>query len=307
MSDSPYVSIIVVIFNMNREVKRTFHSLSSAYQCSVTGKEYEVIVVDNGSATPLSDAFIKSFGNNFKYHYLSNPSISPVKAINYGVKQSKGQLIGIMIDGARILTPGILKYAIAASQMFKNPLIATLGWYIEPKAISDPEITDYDSEKEDLLFKDINWPKDPYRLFEISRLMETSNRGWFMPSKESNCLFMPRNIYEKLGGYDERFVSRGGGASNTEFFSRACHLPGSELIIILGEGTFHQFHNGVISNSSSDEKKELVASFRAEYKRITNTGPEWPKNKIFYIGHMPKEAEGFLEHSINILNAEGKQ
>jgi len=304
MNNNPYVSIVVVIFNMNREIKRTFYSLSSAYQNSVTEKEYEVIIVDNGSSTPLSSDFIKSFGNNFKYHYLSSPSISPVKAVNYGVGRSKGQLVGIMIDGARMLTPGVLKYAIASSLMFKDPLIATLGWLIGSKAVSDPGITDYDRGKEDLLLQDIGWPKDPYRLFEISRLMETSHRGWFMPPKESNCLFMPRDTFEKLGGYDERFVSPGGGASNTEFFSRACHVPGTELIIILGEGTFHQSHNGVVSNSSSDERKELVKSIRAEYKRITNKKPEWPNNKIFYIGHMPKEAKGFLEHSMNFLNTE---
>ena len=47
------LSIVVIAYNMDRELQRTIDSLSPTYQRDVTGSEYEVIVVDNGSESPL--------------------------------------------------------------------------------------------------------------------------------------------------------------------------------------------------------------------------------------------------------------
>lgn len=60
------VSVIVVAYNIPREINRTLHSLSPAYQRDIAAEDYEVLVVDNGSVPPLDREFVASFGANFR-------------------------------------------------------------------------------------------------------------------------------------------------------------------------------------------------------------------------------------------------
>ena len=54
---------------MRREAARTLLSLSRAYQRGVDDLDYEVIVIDNGSAPEqrLGEEFVASFGPEFRY------------------------------------------------------------------------------------------------------------------------------------------------------------------------------------------------------------------------------------------------
>ena len=62
MHSSPALSVIVVFHNMEREAPRTLFTLSPQYQRGVDPGDYEVIVLDAGSHTPLEEIFVKSFG-----------------------------------------------------------------------------------------------------------------------------------------------------------------------------------------------------------------------------------------------------
>ncbi len=110
------VSVIVIVYNIRREAPRTLLSLSPAHQRGISADDYEVIVVENGGASPLDPAEVTKHGANFQYHYLKDASPSPAHALNVGMRQAKGDIIGIMIDGARICTPGLLHYALAATR-----------------------------------------------------------------------------------------------------------------------------------------------------------------------------------------------
>ena len=46
------LSVVVVAHDMARELPRTLRSLSRRYQLGLPADDYEVIVVDNGSADP---------------------------------------------------------------------------------------------------------------------------------------------------------------------------------------------------------------------------------------------------------------
>ena len=92
----PILSVIVVLYNMQREASRTLYTLSSIYQKGSNENEYEVIVVDNGSLIPIEETFVKSFGANF--HLIRfKPSPSPAAAINNAVSMSHGNLVMICI------------------------------------------------------------------------------------------------------------------------------------------------------------------------------------------------------------------
>lgn len=297
----PTISVVVAMYNMQREAPRTLCSLSVPYQQGVSKDDYEVIVVDNGSNEPLSAEQVRSFGDNFSYFPLSTASKSPASAVNFGVSKARGQYIGLMVDGARIVSPGIIKYALAGMKMYPNPVVATLAWHLGPDAQFRSVSNGYDKEAENALLESINWATNGYRLFEISSFAGSSENGFFLPIAESNCFFLMRKTVEQLGGLDERFKSSGGGLVNLDLYKRACELTDSTLIILMGEGTFHQVHGGVSTNVTAEENVRRWQEFEKEYIDIRKTGYSLPVKLPDFLGHIPGESLRFLELSLQKL------
>lgn len=292
------ISVVVVIYNMEREAPRTLLSLSSDYQ-NLPDNAYEVIVVENGSSRPLSDRQIRQLPNNFKYFYLHDASSSPAYAVNYGAKQARGSLIGVMVDGARILSPGILASAAKVKKAFKNPIISTLAWHIGPDIQVRSITTGYNTVEEDKLFRKINWPENGYKLFEISTLALSSKGGWFKPISESNCMFLLRKTFRNMGGFDERFDLPGGGFVNLDFYKRACEISDSELCILLGEGTFHQLHGGVATNLSEEDLHRVLPKWATQYRQIRQCNFKAPTKKPVYFGGISDESLETFQLSIS--------
>jgi len=98
------VSIVVVAYNMERELPRTLRSLSPQMQLGIDDIEYEIVVVDNGSDTPVDLGADASWVRLIR---IDDASPSPVEAINHGIDIASGDLVGVMIDGARLASPGM--------------------------------------------------------------------------------------------------------------------------------------------------------------------------------------------------------
>ena len=243
-----FLSVVVIFYNMRREAARTLFSLSSHYQQNITPDAYEVIVIDNGSTEPLELEFVKSFGKNFHYVYFDADTPSPCAAMNYGVKLAKGPLITLCIDGARILSPGILRYSMLASKLYDNPFIYTLGMHIGHKPQNYLAEENYSQQDEDKLLASVDWQKDGYSLFDVSSVALSSKDGYFSKITESNCFTMSRASFQQAGGFDEAFKSAGGGLVNLDFFKRMNQTRDIHPIMLLGEATFHQFHGGTATN-----------------------------------------------------------
>src|SRR5258708_1055088 len=227
---------------MPREAPRTLFSLSADYQRHISADDYEVIVVDNGSHPPFNPSEIERLSGNFRLLRIDDASPSPAQAINRGLAEARGDVIGVMIDGARIVTPGLLHFARHGARLYANAVVATLGWYLGHDFQRSSMQCGYDRAREDALLDAIDWPNDGYRLFEIGTMDESSMDGWFQPIGESNAFFLRREIWELLDGVDERFDAPGGGLINLDTFCRALELPDAEVVILLGEATFHQLH-----------------------------------------------------------------
>ncbi|RVD36133.1 glycosyltransferase family 2 protein, partial [Mesorhizobium sp. M8A.F.Ca.ET.023.02.2.1] len=105
------VSVVVVAYNIPRELPRTLLSLALPYQQGVTADDYEVIVVDNGSPSAVSESLIAEYGPNFRLLRMDDASPSPAAAVNRGIMEARGDKIGVMIDGARMVTPGLVHFA----------------------------------------------------------------------------------------------------------------------------------------------------------------------------------------------------
>jgi glycosyltransferase involved in cell wall biosynthesis len=299
---SPVLSIVVVAFNMERELPRTLFSLSPAYQRGIGSDDYEVIVVDNGSTKPLSPREVERFGSNFRILDTPRASPSPVAAINLGAALARGQFVGIMIDGARLLTPGVLRHTLAAIRAYDDPVVATLSWHLGPDLQSRAVERGYSKHEEDRLLTRIDWQRNGYRLFEIASLAGSSDKGWFLPIAESNCLFSSRQRFERLGGYDERFDLPGGGLANLDFYARVCEDPGAQLVILLGEGSFHQLHGGVATNATAAEHAIRWRAWTRQYMELRHKPYVKPVLKPEYLGALPASAARWLVYSAQALS-----
>lgn len=295
---NPRLSIIVVTHDMAREAPRTLYSLSVAHQRDVSGKDYEVIVIDNGSSSRPGPELIAGLEGQFRYleHPAGDPS--PVAAINAAASRARGEFLGVIIDGARICTPGLVAWALRARACFDEPVVATLNWHLGPGMQNQTMTEGYDQAAEDRLLEQIRWPQDGYAVHGISALGGSSMSGYFLPVAESNAVFVTRGLFDRLGGYDERFVSAGGGLVNLDFYKRAAESPGTDLVMLLGEGTFHQIHGGIMTNAEQARKKAQWQAFEAEYREIRGEGFQRPSRDHVYMGSLPPAALPHLRLSV---------
>lgn len=286
------LSVVVVFYNMRREAARTLLSLSRSYQRDIAGLDYEVIVIDNGSAPDqrLDDAFVTSFGSEFRLRALgAESSPSPTVALNQAAAIARGNAIAFMIDGAHVLTPGVLHLGMMALSTYAPAIVATQQWYVGPGQQGDALHGGYDQEVEDRLFARINWPVDGYRLFEIGHFI--GDRDWFDGIVESNCLFVPRHLLEQAGGYDDSFAMPGGGYANLDLFERLGAAPGVRVASILGEGTFHQVHGGTTTNvADAAVRRDLVASYGEHFDKLRGRSLVGLTNPVHFVGSMATKA-----------------
>src|SRR5262245_10375474 len=214
----PMVSVVVVVYNIPREAPRTLLSLSPGYQRHIDADDYEVIVVDNGSNPPFDPRILEELDGNFRLIRIDPAPPSPAQAINVGLREAKGDLIGVMVDGARLVTPGLLHFARAGAALYPRAIVASLGWYLGYDLQRVSVEAGYDQTQEDALLRSIDWPADGYRLFDIGTLDESSFDGWLSFINESNALFLSRELWNLMEGAEEAFDSPGGGLLNLDTF-----------------------------------------------------------------------------------------
>lgn len=286
------LSVLLVSYDMAREVPRTLRGLSRTYQHGAQDLDYEVILVDNGSPVPLDPSTWADVDVPVNFIQFTDAPPSPARAINMALEQASGEIICLMIDGAHLLTPGVFRMALACYAAFDDPVVATRYFWMGPGSQNETIVDGYSKAVEDQLLQSINWPEDGYRLFEIGSPLRSGpeNINWLNRMFESNCLFMRRALFEEQGGADERFDFPGGGFINLDIFSRAVDAPGVTAAQLIGEGCFHQLHGGTTTNVSTAERDASLAKYRQQYEEIRGHGDVITKKTFFYMGHLPNDA-----------------
>ena len=295
------LSIVVAAYNMARELPRTILSLSPRMQKEIDPDDYEVIVVDNGSSHPADLASCDYGRLNLRTINISPgaASPSPARALNVGCRAAQGDLVGMMIDGARMASPGLLAQALRADLLHRRPVIITLGFHLGPKVQMISVQEGYDQNEEDRLLDEVRWADDGYRLFSIAEFAGSAMNGWFRPTNESNALFLRSSVWRELGGFDERFSTPGGGLVNLDTLSRALRLPDTMVITLLGEGTFHQVHGGVATNAI----ESINNIFEEEYVTIHGKPFHMTEYSSIYLGGAPRQTLSFLARSAQLASA----
>jgi glycosyltransferase involved in cell wall biosynthesis len=286
------LSVILISYDMAREIPRTLQSLSRTYQYGAQDLAYEVLLVDNGSPVPMDEATWAGVDVPVRLIRLEKASSSPARAINIALDEAVGEIVCLMIDGAHMLTPGVFRMALSSYRAFANAVVAIRYFYLGMEEQTVSIAKGYNKQAEDRLLERIQWPEDGYRLYEISTpLRSGANRlTWFNRMFEANCLFMKRSLFAELGGADERFDYPGGGFLNLDIFKRAVEAPGVTPLQVIGEGSFHQLHGGVTTNSTGDEREARLNRYRAQYAKIRGDDEVMAKVSFTYMGHMPTTA-----------------
>jgi hypothetical protein len=294
-SRAPALSVVVVAYGMARELPRTVRTLSPPYQREVDADEFEIIVVDNGSPVPVQLEEPAALSPDITLHRLDPAPPSPARAANAGIALARGELIGLIIDGARMISPGMLSGARLGAQAAARPIVTAPAWHLGPALHMHAEAVGYDQRVEDLLLEAAGWEDDGYELFSIATPAASSRRGLFGPMGESSSLFMPRALWHELGGLDERFALPGGGLVNHDIYRRACLLDDVQLVVVLGEGTFHQIHGGAATSS-----QVTTEEMRAEYEAIRGESHRPPTNEPLFVGRVPRQYRPYLAHSVEL-------
>ncbi len=286
------LSVVVVFYDMAREAPRTLHALSRAYQQGVDDLDYEVVVVENGSAPDqrLGAELVAGFGPEFRYLDLgAEATPTPATALNRGIAASVGHAVALMVDGAHLLTPGVLRQAMVGLAAYAPAVVAVQPWYLGPGQQGEVMRSGYDQATEDALLTKVGWPANGYGLFDISHFQ--GDRDWLDGLWESNCLVVPRARLEQVGGFDEGFHNAGGGFTNLDLYERLAAGPETTLVSVLGEGSFHQVHGGTTTNQVDPaERRQRVFSYAERYAELRGRPYTGPEKQIHYVGSFHGDA-----------------
>ena len=268
------LTVLVNFYNMRREAARTLRTLCPDYQ-NLPEKLYDVVAIDNGSTEPLDAASVEAFGSNFHYLYFVPEHPSPVEALNVCATAVRSEYVMCLIDGARMLSPGILRRSMESFGLFEHPFVYTLGMHLGDELQNIALTKGYTREKEDELLETVNWEENGYRLFRISVTAASGKGGYFAPINESNCFAMRREDFLELGGFHPGFISPGGGLANLDLFNRVHERGEFTPVLLLGEATFHQMHGGVATNVRMEHHP--WPAMQEEYRRIHGKeyAPSW--------------------------------
>jgi len=251
-----HISVVVSAHDLRREISRTVRSLSPPYQCGIDPSRVEIIVVDNGSSEPVDANWFKGVAADVRIIRFPPGNPSPCEAINAGIAAARGSRLAVLIDGARLASPGLLARGLEAMRLADDVFVAAMGFHLGHETQQVSLTKGYGPEVEDQLLAEIGWPDDGYRLFEICARGESHREGVFSPFPEATAFVMHRSSFERLGGFHEGFRYRGGGLASFEFFERVVKDEAITPVVLIGEGTFHQVHYGNSTRAGGVRRSE---------------------------------------------------
>jgi glycosyltransferase involved in cell wall biosynthesis len=295
-ASKPSLSVVIVMYRMAAQIRNTLRSVTLPYQRGLRPDDYEIILVDNGSPEPLPEE-VWTVAETVRYLYLppERATPNPGSALNAGVAIARAPVVCVMIDGARMLTPGVLRWGLRLTRLAESAVTEVRSWHLGPNRQKFSIDEGYTPELEQQLLESVRWYDDGYRLFEIAVPAGNVEGGFLGKARESNCVFLHRSLYDQIGGYDERYSFPGGGLVNRDFFWRVT-TTAETVFTLLGEGTFHQEHGGAATGQRTGEaRRKEIAGWRAEYTELSRPfDRQAPPYEPILVGHLPDEYRRWL-------------
>ena len=241
------ISIITISFNSDNSISETFQSVKNQ-----SFKNYEYLLIDGGSSD-------KTLSIAKKQDHLSKIVSEPDKgiydAINKGIKNSTGEIIGFLNSDDTFYDKNSLKH------------------------ISDTFEDDTDCIFADLIYTDKN--ERVKRVWNGSKFKKGAFKKGWMPAHPT--FYCRRSIYEKLGLYDDSYKIAGDFELMLRFLEkhkiRSKYIPYKLVNMKLG---------GASNNGIKSKLDILKEEFRAFDQNDISV------NKLSYILNKAKNIKEFL-------------
>ena len=307
-SDAPRLSVVVVVYDMAPQAARTLASLAPGYQRDADPEDYEVVVVENRSADTLGEDRARQALGGVPLRYIGRDETlpSPVGAANAGLAAARAPLVALMIDGARMLTPGVVAGTLAAHRADPGSVISAPAYHLGDDLQQVTVNRGHDAAADTRLLDGIGWPADGYRLFEVAVWSGSARRGFLRPHSESNYLAAPRAHWDRVGGLDPRYDSHGGGKCNLDLYKRMLEETGAPLTLLFAEGSFHQVHGGVTTNTAGPAREAVMEAIRDQDAAIRGEGARPPVTPARLYGTPHPAVMPFLRASLAPPGKRGK-
>lgn len=161
----PFVSIVIPVFNEERYLSACLDSL---VKIEYPIDSYEIIIVDNGS----TDRSVE-IASNYNVKIISKPKVKVGGVRNYGVKQSKGEII-VFLDSDCLVEPWWLSHGVEL--ITKQGFDAVGGLFLL---------------RENPAWIEKNW------------ILRSSREYVYQKTFIGACIFIKRQAFESLGGFNE--------------------------------------------------------------------------------------------------------
>lgn len=191
LEDKLIFSIIIPTYNRPERLKVCLESLT---QLDFSKEQFEVIIVDDGSAEPL-DNIVISFKDQLTFKLIRQNNAGPASARNKGASQAKGEFLVFTDDDC---------------QPNKNWLKAfSQGFERNPNALFGGHTANYFSEN---LYSEASQVLIDYLYHYYN--VDSGNAYFFT----SNNFALSRQLFEAVGGFDTSFPLAAG--EDREFCDR---------------------------------------------------------------------------------------
>ncbi len=239
-------SVVTISYNSQASINKTLESVKAQ-----TFKKFEHIIID-GKSTDKTVSIAKKFDHISKI--ISEPDKGIYDALNKGIKNSTGEIIGFLNSDDTFYDKNSLQHIYYA---FDNNTDCVFG---------------------DLIYTDKN--NKVKRAWKGSEFKKCAFKKGWMPAHPT--FYCKRSVYEKLGFYDDSYKIAGDFELMLRFLEknniRSKYIP----------KTLVNMKVGGVSNSNIKSKVEiLIEEFRAFEENNLKV------NKLFYIFHKAKKLKEF--------------
>ncbi len=204
----PECSIIIPAYNLCQLTKRCLEALYETVDCPC-----EIIVVDNGSEDITAAEVEAMIANNSEYDLISLSLIRNMenlgfaKACNQGAEAACGKHL-IFLNNDTFPQKGWLQPLI--DEVNNNPDVGVVGSkLLYPDGTIQHAGIVYSKEKIPFLI---------YRGFAKRHQVVSQARD--IPAVSADCMLVPRDLFRKLGGFDERYKN---GFEDADFCLKVAH------------------------------------------------------------------------------------
>ncbi len=225
------VSIIIPIYNKQKYTQACLESIfkfGSEY-------EFEIIVVNNAS-TDGSGSYLAGLGSVVAINNKKNLGFA--KACNQGAKVAKGEYL-LFLNNDTVVTEKWLDVLVRELDTNKN--IGIVG----PKLL----YPDGTIQEAGIVFDNKKWPHHIYKKEGGDALYVNKKRQF--QCLTAACFLVRKNIFEKVGGFDEDYVN---GLEDLDFCFKVSGL-GLEIMYCPESVVYH--HESITEGRSNYDEKNV--------------------------------------------------